>query len=441
MRKFWRALPVALLVLLAPLEVYSVVLPGAVHLTLYFALVVALMPLFVIRIRAEYPLPVYLFMIFFFWSVCGVLLAGGQWDGYRGLGVQVMEILTLAYVVTFVRDSDTLEIAFTSQIAAGVIAAAMGMTEFVAFVFFKTIIRPPFADLSGMEGGGYNFMGELMRMHGFFTASNHLGAYLLLPFGLSLYRSYYARAHRRLYGLITLLLLITIFTGLARSAYLGVLIIFAMVGARWARTFARSTLLIALATAAIGFLYATPNTGFEPLDRANPFHDEARVTVEDYTSKDIWSEHFQAAVVGSVRTVGLGQGVQSFDEWAYQRGLVSVWGSHSDFIMFLGENGIVGFACQVLIVLYVCRLCWRGYRSDRRKGRPPFFYYLMATFLAVVSTGVTRTYYYWPTSFIFIGMIIQAYKLSALPDSEGAKAARSRTPSPLHSSPHLRVAS
>ncbi|MBI4423380.1 MAG: hypothetical protein HY554_06620 [Elusimicrobia bacterium] len=439
------AWPACVLVTTTSMSVYSILLPGGIHLAPAHAFIFLFLPIFLFRLlrgdaRMNLPLSVKLLFFYTIWSTVGVVLSGMQWPSIRGLGVQVVNNLVLLYTMTSLRTDEDVEGTATCFILVGSLTMVMCLVEFIGYVAFDRIILAPFVDAatnlddeSLIDGsrklfGGYGFGGGLMRMHGFFTSINRVGSYLLIPFGLALYRAFHHPRNRRWYGLLASLLGVTILMSLARNAYAGFLILTGILAFQWAKTYVRRSAIVGGAALFTLLLYLNTNTGYLFLDRANPFATMER-DPGAATALLIFLDGIGASIAANFDTVFVGQGLQLYDTWAYATGWVRWWGAHSDFIMFLGESGLPGFLAHVFAVWLISRTCWRQYQAQLRAGASPRSLYLLAIYLAVVSTGITRTYYFTDVSYILIAFILRATLIEQRrPSAADPTAPRARRP-------------
>ena len=127
-------------------------------------------------------------------------------------------------------------------------------------------------------------------------------------------------------------------------------------------------------------------------------------------------EHASLATEFGANNFGFGLGAQNFDDYVYENRNAH-WGSHSNYILFLGETGVWGLLTQIGIVILTAYYGLNTYysRSLDRIDHLPLF--LTAIYLGFVITGIVRTFYLTPHTFIIMGLITRLYTLRhPLPD-------------------------
>jgi len=443
---------VYLLVLVYPLGAYSIFVPGDVGFTPINFLSLLLFPFFVLFcfFRNEVP-PLtmlgVLHLLYVFISLAGSIFAENQIAGLSGtVGYVVDTLLCFFYVLYFVRTRSQIKKIVWIFLFVGVIHVAMGLTQLLGYFVFGKVIMPPFAehfryDISlknfGYETGLYSIPG-FMQMTGFGSpGSASFGAELLIPLGLSLYKIWKNSSPRILYRFLFALFGLAILLSTARNACVGaffmLLLLFLLKTARRPfsvvfRTYA--IFLIILGTFSIFYTTRGATAGLDSIKIAG--HTEIRNPLFLITrlnpfagrfeaSKRFFQEHGELAVRHAFDNLGFGRGPQNFDDFVFAHYPVK-YGSHSNFILFLGDTGIWGFLVQILIVFMTIRYGLIAYfrQSQDKLDHHPLV--LTAIYVGYVVAGIVRTFYIAPHTFLLMGLIAKLYTLSPqepLPSPKG----------------------
>lgn len=415
------AWPVYLLILLAPLEVYGVDVGADTIVTPVFAAAILMLPLLIVhvasgRARLSHSPATVLLALFTATSLITVPTTVDPTASFVSWGVSATMLLLYLYASAYLTSGAMLERAITCFIAIGVVVMAMGGVEFVGYVFFGRQIKPPFA-LRPYQVGSYGFGGGLMRMHGFFTASNKIGSFLLLPFGLAFYRrniAPVASLGRRAYSTLAAVFAGGILLSLAGNAVAALVTFLAVRSViRWKRHPARDvSLVLATVLLTVGLALVNPTTGIGFIDRLNPLASSAQVEGGAVYDAALFASHARTSAIAGFENFGLGRGFQNYDDWAYNSGQVLEWGSHSNFLQFLGENGIIGFALQVMVVVWVLRRARARLRET--KGGDELALCLVCVFSGLVVCGIVRTYYYTEHVWLLLGVTVSYLQPASL---------------------------
>ncbi|RPI77499.1 MAG: hypothetical protein EHM45_08800, partial [Desulfobacteraceae bacterium] len=215
------------MVFLFPFEVYRTTLPGNVRLTIFHGFVIGMFFYFLLqsisgRVRYEKSTVTVLLSMYLCAGVLSLLTAVDFFLAIKGLMTHLVLFLGFFYVLCFIKNRSEIEKAFTVMIIVGILVAVMALIQFFGFVLFQKMIFPPLIDYSNFTDaelfykGQFGFMGGLMRPSAFFGSKERMGSYLLIPFGLALFRGLYGRKHRLLYAGVSILLCTAIVLGLAR---------------------------------------------------------------------------------------------------------------------------------------------------------------------------------------------------------------------------------
>jgi hypothetical protein len=432
---------VYLLIFVSPFSVYSLSLPGGVGLTPINTLSILFFPLMAVICLMRSSLPQItavgiLHFLFIFICLSGVIFADNQMAAARGAGGYLIEyVFCFLYVVFFLKTREQVETAVRLFVLAGLFNAVMGWTQLLGFFLFGEAITPPFAEIFrgpvslknfGYGSGAFSIPG-FMRMQGFI--GDGFGSWMLIPTGLAVYGA--LKYKSRLFKAAVGFFLLTLLLSASRSSYVGILafsfLIYFLYRSDRRRLFPlvfKSYKILLVFAAILLFFYATKDsTIFDRaeiqlsattkiktpvflLKRLNPFVYGSRSASLSY-----FSDHLKLAALHSTDNLGFGRGSQNFDDFVYDKYRVK-YGSHSNFIIFLGDNGIWGFLTQVLIVLFIVLQGLRTYFRQPRESIDHLPLFLTATYVAMVLTGVVRTFYLLPETFIVGGMIARLYLLN-----------------------------
>lgn len=437
------ALFIYLMILVSPFGFYSVLLPGGVGLTPINLVSLGLLPvalIFLIQKRCFPRLTTvgFLHLAFIAVGLVGAFFALDHFVALRGMGAYALEcFLCFFYVLCFIETRDDVEKAAFCYITAGILNAIMGWVELIGFAVFNCIITPPFAEALhghmnmkryGIDGNGAFNIPGFMRMYGFL--GDAFGPYMLVPFGICAYLFLAGRSHRKLYFFLTLFTGVTILASADRTGYVGIIFFLVTVGlfiqptGSQLKSFAiRACSMAVVISAILGILYLLRNLPLYQSDaishvgeqevrsplhlitRLNPFTSKSFATSETY-----FNTHWELARQFGFANFGFGLGGENFDDFVYERFPVK-YGSHSNFIIFLGDNGIWGFLIQNLIVLLTTFYGIRTYLKEPGPNRDLLPLCLTGIYIGLVLSGVFRTFYLRPDSFIVIGFIIKLSEL------------------------------
>jgi len=277
----------------------------------------------------------------------------------------------------------------------------------------------------------YNFHGGMVRPKAFFPGVNAFGAFALPGFFLSLAKIQIKSTSTSY--LICAIIFLAIILSLSRNAMLGLsiglLFYFYAISVMKSRfIFFKRVFLLIFGTIFAIILIDISSEFFNLPRRFNvvDFFTSASTNSYELTnigySRFVYQEseislfltHFLAAIEANANTYGIGMGVQLFDSYAITLEYVKTWGSHSNFIIFLGESGIIGLTAQILIVTHLSHLF---FKTINRKSVlvNHYTYILIALFSAytgLIITGIVRTFYFNTYTFIIVALIIISYRIS-----------------------------
>lgn len=331
------------------------------------------------------------------------------------IGILYFFVVFFAYftVINLIRDSSDVNLVAKVIVYISVIIAFYGVMEFCFYVFLGQKMVPFLCD--SCVNQTYGYAGGLMRPRAFFYSYNRLGGYLIPGLILSLH--YYLSTLNKKYFYYFLILFLGVAFSLSRSAHLGACIALLIYFLSRARVVSVSkfiknivgSVVIVVIVGLIVLLYPEK----ELINRYNPL---AQSDSDQASSLDIFINHLLAAIQANIETLFIGSGVQMFDDYALSLDYVSVWGSHSNFIYFLGESGILGILSHLLIILslFVMFVNVLDFSSHKKYtilfADSILFLALFSSFVGVLITGIFRTYYYNPYSFVIIALITSQYR-------------------------------
>lgn len=434
------------LVLMSPFGgVYSISFPGGVDFTFINFLTLFLFPVFLIYCLSRNKFPNLtaigvLHLVYIMISFLGSVFAINQLAAIRGsIGYVLDTFFCFLYGLAFIRNRSEIDTTVRFFLIAGALSAAMGLIQLGRFALFGEITEVPFAGLFGVRsstfknygyGSGAFSIPGFMRMVGFL--GDGFGPYMLIPATLATYAASRESPfrHKTFLKILALVFWTTIFLSVSRSAYLATLVtviflyLFKRPSPKAVFPFVfRYYKLVLLVLSIVGFLYFTREASF--LDQAEitidanskiktPFFLVKRLNPFVYGSESkslsYFTEHLDLAIEYSTANLGLGLGNQNFDDYVFERYPVK-YGSHSNFIIFLGDNGVWGFLVQILIVATTLGYALRAHYQPRDGHPDPLPLYLGAIFLGQVMTGVVRTFYLTPYALIIGGLIAKLYLL------------------------------
>ena len=145
------------------------------------------------------------------------------------------------------------------------------------------------------------------------------------------------------------------------------------------------------------------------LTRLNPFASISMVKSSAY-----FTDHLRLAILYCTDNFGFGMGLQNFDNYVYKhhRSEIIGYSSHSNFITFLGDTGIWGLLTQLCIIILTIRYGIISYFKQVGKSKDSLSLYLTSIFIALVITGIVRTYYLDTYTFIIMGLITVLYMIN-----------------------------
>lgn len=416
-----RAWIVYILIFLFPFEIYRVHLSIGIRLTPFHAFaIIAFFFVLILNLSGKISIRKSvissLLLLYIFSGFLSLLAVENLFPAVRGLCTHFILFSTFVCVISLINHKKELENALTACIVIGMIVSAVALTQFFGFVLFGKMFFVPFIDYSHLDywelihKGGFGFMGGLMRPSAFFASKTRMGSYLLIPFGISLCRLFYTHKHKVVYSVTTFILFLSIIISVARNAWISLIVFFGALiffnkldkylenGVRIFLFFITILMLVVL--------YA--HNQFSDvlfLERLNPFNYQ--MTGED---QSIFISHLKAAVNGNIETLWLGKGIQNFDDWAYYNGYVKEWGSHSNFIIFLGETGVLGLLSQLLIVFFVLKIGLRDYIFMKHTGENKaamLSLFMVSIYCGLVVSGIIRTFYYAESTFILVAILMR----------------------------------
>ncbi len=424
-----------LIIFLSGFGVYAVEL-GNVGLTPINLLVILALPIVILIACVRQQVPQIsiigaLYFIFFLICMFGAVVADSPIDALRGAGGYFLEnMLCFFYVIFFLKTRQHVEKAIKFFILGGIFNCVMGLTQLIGYYFFNEMIFPPLKELfrgqSGMKAFGYGTGAFSIPGFAYMTGfiGDGFGPWLIIPFSLSIYGIYKYKTLKFMF--ITSLFFVTIVLSVSRSSYLGLgaflsfiyifyrskdrrffplvfnfyktsfIVLFIIIGLYVSNTssfFDRSEIKLSETT--------TIKTPIHLIKRVNPFIESMRsIQIEFFSS------HMKLAMIHGFDNLGFGRGSENFDDFVYKRYPVK-YGSHSNFIIFLGDTGIWGFLTQILIVIFTIGYGLRTYFRQPKDTIDHLPLFLTGIYLALVMTGIVRTFYLTPSTFIITGLIIK----------------------------------
>lgn len=438
------AMLVYLLIFLSPFSIYNVEL-GVVGLTPINMYTFLLFPFFLVicLLRNRFPnitgLGV-LYLLYIFVATLSAVFALDKDEAFRAPIVYLFKFfLCFLYTIYFLRTREHVETAVKVFIFMGIVQALMGWTQLTAFFFFNKMIYAPFVELMrsnlSQKSFGYGF-GALgipgyTKMFGFsHEGGNFFGPYMAIPFSLSVYA---AIMYKKIpLKLLALFLGLTIFVSASRSGYATTIIsmsflfffirrgrnsFYPLVMRAYAITVPwLAFLLLSLLLFKTNFFgirtvievsdHLKVSTPLHILERANPF------STKDFSgSVAYFSSHLTLALKHGFDNFGFGLGGSNFDPFVFQVYPIK-FGSHSNFIIFLGDTGYWGLLVQILIVFLTIRYGLITYFHSADGKKDHLVITLTAIFAGLVVAGILRTHYQDTYSFIVSGLIVKLYLLN-----------------------------
>jgi hypothetical protein len=417
---------IIVLVILSPLELYQLRLLGSVNLRLFDSVAILWVVIFIydaLKGRAHIrrtPVLV-LLLLYILSSTVTLVFVESPFNSIRGIAGFYVVYLSFIYVISYLHSMEDVETVVSVFITIGSVVAIMCLIQFFGYILKGYRITPPFLEYfseisNNPNRGAFGYGGGLMRPYGFFGSSNRVGSYLFIPFFFSFFRFLHTGKYKIIYLSVVLLTALGIVISISRNAWVGVsiglLFLWIFRKKQFISIFKRLMILPLLISLVLLFFYFVPDTGIPVVNNLNVFIKPGNATVDN---KDLFFNHLMAAIDANIDSFGFGKGVQHFDDWAYKLPYVKIWGAHSNFILFLGESGIIGFFSQLSIVIYSLALSLKTYltktKSPIHKKYTSLILYGVAAYLGLVFTGVVRGYYFAPYTFMLLGLIIRIIQL------------------------------
>lgn len=356
---------------------------------------------------------VYLLLLIFH-----ILLSHNMSLSIRGV-LGVLPVLGSYFIIRFLCvDKKSFRVVLTAFIVAGIITSLEIYIQFFSFLLLGKELSRDIIHLTGIPFGAQvyssmGYAGGFIRASGFFFSTNAVGSYLLLPLSFSIYQAYNNQGFYRFILIIASLFIgAAIFFTLSRNSIFALIIFLSLFGLRLYRGNIRAllnkkTILYLLCAGILIYLmlFITNTYTGLPLFIHIVFRSISNSSV-------IFYEHLYAALVYTSSNFGFGTGMQNFDDWAINEGLVETWGSHSNFIYFLAETGIYGLMVQILIMLSVVQAS--KIRIDKSSADGKLMILMISVFIALIFVGFVRTFYFVPHTFILVALISN-YRLYVTP--------------------------
>lgn len=389
-----------------------------------------------------------LLLLYIVTGLIGTAFAENRVAALKGsIGYLTDNALVFFCILNLLQNREQIEKAALLFLAVGTVHLAMGFVEVGAFYFFDKMllppfcswIRPDFSQVNYMYGRGTYLVPGLMQMFGLQAPNSaSLGTELLTPTAIAIYATGRYHRFRYFFGFITVFLLVGIFFSFSRNALLGLGVLltaayclYRLPTQKRSAILVKPMVIILLVMTMTSIFWFSGRTHFYDqteiktgevvvqrtprflLERLNPFISKGMAK-----SKEYFTSHAKLAQRHGFDNCGFGRGYQNFDDFATARYRIK-YGSHSNFILFLGDTGIWGLMLQILIagttILLGLATYLRGAKSDRKWDHLPLF--LVAAFMGLVITGIVRTFYVAPHTFILMGLIARLYRLKPNPAS------------------------
>lgn len=432
-----------LMIFLTTFSVYSIELPGGIGLTPVNLFNVVVFPLLLFHCLIQNRIPdisaIGLFHLLYIGvSAAGLLFAVDAFGVLKFTGSYALEyFISFLVILFFINTREQLEKAVKIFLITTTLNAIMGWVELFGFFFFHKMIFPPFADLVrgsalSAKNFGYGVTGAFsvpgfMRMFGF--TGDGFGGIMIIPFGLCLYfASHKEQKRKKLLWFAAAFFALTTIISASRSGIIGSFIVFFIsyifkkneTSKPFPMVFNNLKLVLMFGSLLfIFYLMASPSiqsmetikissttnikTPLFLLNRMNPFVHRSFSKSQDY-----FTEHGRLALQYGLSNLGFGMGGENFDEYVFRYHPIR-FGSHSNFILFLGDTGVWGFILQILIILGTLFYGAKTYIENRDDPLP---LYLAVIFLGLVMTGIVRTFYLLPESFIISALVVKLWQLA-----------------------------
>lgn len=384
-------------------------------------------------------------LLYIFVAIAGCIMANNSMPALRGVGAYVLkDFLAFLFVVYYLDSREDVETAAKLFLIMGLVSVTMSFTQLISFFFFGKIVLPPFSEYFGgvtlksfgFETGAFSIPG-FARAQGFFNqGADQYPAFMLIPFAISIY--FLIKQKYFTYYAIVFLFFLALLISVSRGALLGMFagLMFSYVLFRFPnrtrsiRLF-RVYAILMLLLAAIGFIYITKDadiysrssvvvdsntirkTPIYLLERLNPFLSGGKYEV----SQSIFADHLELAFKHGFDNLGFGLGSQNFDNFVYNKYPVRAYSAHSNFIIFLGDNGIWGLLAQIMIILLTIFYGLKAYYRSPIGNPDHLPLFLTAAYVGMVCTGVVRTFYLMPHTFMVSGMIVKLWMVSKKRDT------------------------
>jgi hypothetical protein len=434
--KKYKLLAPIFLILLYPLEIFSIFYGSIeiqpISIFIVFSLVFSI---FYLAAGARFRLDIVSVLIFtYIVASCLASIRNPQIVSFTGFVYSFMILITYIYFISLVRDQNELGIVIKTIMIISLTLSVYAIVEQLSFKLFHYGLKPPFCETFYTVCGEWNreFGGGYTRARATFFGLNGLGGFLLPGFFLFFVQTKFKS--KLLYHLLSFVIFFAILCTLSRNAILGLIVGFVVyyLSVSFIKSKDLSFFYIKLAVLISGFILLMLLNHFLAYDsgmalRLDLFRDLIPVSLEDSmyalkhsveSSLSIFITHLLAAIQVNAETFGLGMGIQLFDDYAMNYDYVVTWGSHSNFILFLGESGVFGFLAHVLIIFYIVYLyidILKIYNSNYPVSNEVNYYCyifiaLFSSYLGTLVTGIVRTQYYNIYTFIIIALIVITYQ-------------------------------
>lgn len=429
-----------------PFGIYSVEAPGEISLTPINLFVYLFFPIIILNaIRSNklinLNLVTWLHGLFVVMSFVGVVFAiMDRWTALRGSLAYFLEYF-LVYLIVFetLRTRKELETALKILLVVTFMNCVMGWVELLGFMFFDEMIMPPFAsyfkDLSFKNFGyGTGVLGipGYVKMFGFLgPGADNLGSFTLFGLGAAFY--FKDLTKKFIYKFFSVFFILTIIAGISRNAFVGLItmgLIYSIFKVSGRLVLIKTTIKFGIIafifTVILGVFYFTQNYEkfqdssvqlghnrevqgyFHLVQRLNPFVSKSFVS-----SQEFFTSHASLAFKYGFYNLGFGLGSQNFDEYVFENYPIN-FGSHSNFIGILGDQGVWGILVQMVIIFVVSSYAYKASvpnKNSNNNGKDLLAVALLASFVGIIITGLIRTYYLTPYTFVLQAMIVRLYMI------------------------------
>lgn len=404
-----------------------------------FIFLIALPTLFYVLAGAKFQIDNVVVLILIYIVACLIpSIINPQIVSFVGISYSILILFAYMLTIASVKTHNDINILINTIIILTSLIGVYIIAEQFLFTYYGIKFSPPLCDYLRLDcvNSTYGFNGGMMRPRGFFISYNGFGSFAIVGFFLAYFRAKFNSSYFY-YGL-SLFISLSILASLSRNAILGLVIGIIISQISISIIKAKSvinlfkTIMLSIIFLIIGILLIDFISNFySNIQRFNIFYyfDEISrysdfmgvsytITSKGDTDFSIFISHILAALEANSETFGMGVGVQLFDEYAIKYDYVNTWGSHSNFIIFLGESGIFGFASQVLIVIYLFSMLLKviKWSSSKFKSVKRIDYYsllficLFSAYLSIVVSGIIRTFYYNIYTFIVVALLVIIYR-------------------------------